>query len=263
MGFFAALRQIFSLYTYRSARSKKIRLFFIISMVPVVVLLVAKILEIAQPSARISAEEIFSRILLVIYIQLLLPIMALFFGSSIVQEEVENRTLVFLTTAPISRSSILLGKYLSYLLLSVVIVHAGFIFSFIIINLDHLGGVRGFGVFLNFMGVGLLALASYIAFFALLGTVFRKSLILGLMFIFGWESIVQYFPGTTQKFTLIHYVKSLLPASSGNVKFLVLRLEPSPAFESMAVLIGIALISLIAASVVFKRKEYSLRDNLS
>lgn len=256
----AAFREIFSFFLKRGFKAKRTRLFFIISLLPVLILLVAKLIEIINPDAGVSAAELVSKILLMIYIQLLLPILALFFGTSIVNEEVDNKTLVFLTTSPVPKYAIILGKYVAYLLVSLVIINLALLLSFIIINFNHFNDLIYHREFFAFFTVGILALCSYMAFFLFLGTWLKKSLILGLMFIFGWESIVHYLPGVTQKFTLIHYIKSLLPASSESVKFLVFKLEASPVLESIAVLLIIALVSLIAGAVVFKRKEYILSD---
>ena len=61
------------------------------------------------------------------------------------------------------------------------------------------------------LGVLALGLLAYLAFFTFVGTFLKKSVLFGLFFSFGWENVVQYFPGSTQKFTVVHYLKSLLP----------------------------------------------------
>ena len=260
MTFIPAFREIFIFYLKRGLKAKKSRLFFLISLIPVLILFIAKVIEIINPGSQVSAADIFSKVFLVIYIQLLLPMLALFFGSSVINEEIDNKTLVFLTTAPVPKSAIVLGKYVSYGLLSLIIINIGFILSFLIINITQLNQIVYIREFFTFFGVGILALFSYSAFFMLLGTLFKKSLLLGLLFIFGWEGVVQYFPGTTQKFTLIHYIKSLLPESSENIKFLVFKLEPSSPVESFIVLLLVTVLSLIVASFIFNRKEYILGD---
>ena len=260
MSFFRSLREIFIFYLKRGFKAKKSKLFFLVSLIPVLILFIAKLIEVINPDSQVSATEIFSKIFLVVYIQLLLPILALFYGSSTINEEVDNKTLVFLTTAPVSKPAIVIGKYAAYGLLSLIIINLGFFLSFLIINITRLNHMVFLNEFLTFFGVGILAFFSYSALFVLLGTLFKKSMILGLLFIFGWESMVQYFPGTTQKFTLIHYVKSLLPYSAENIKFLVFRLEPSSFLESFVVLLLVTLVSLVMACVIFNRKEYILAD---
>lgn len=231
-----------------------------LSFLPVLVLIIAKIFELTDPGARITAADIFSKAMLIIYIQLLIPILALFFGSLVVNEEMDNKTLIYLTTSPVPKPAIILGKYAAYILLTAIIVNAGLLLSFITINIDRLGRAVYVNQFLTFVGVGFLALLAYTAFFTLLGTIFKKSVVFGLLFIFGWESLVQYFPGVTQKFTFIHYVKSLLPYSAENVKFLVFKLEPSGTAESLVVLLLITIISLAVGSFIFNKREYILSD---
>ncbi len=78
-----------------------------------------------------------------------------------------------------------------------------------------------------------------------LGAFMKKSILLGLFFVFGWESVVQYFPGVTQKFTIIHWVKSLLPIPPGQDGFLIFQLQPSPALESVIVLLAAGILFLL------------------
>lgn len=260
MDFMAAAKKIFTFFFKHGIRSKKAKIFFLISFLPVLVLIIVKIIELTNPISRVSAADIFSKAMLIIYIQLLVPVLALLFGSMVINEEVDDKTLIYLTTSPIPKPAVIVGKYTAYILLSAIIISAGLLLCFITINIDQFGDMAYFKLFVTFIGVGGLALIAYSAFFTLLGTFIKKSVILGLLFIFGWENVVQYFPGVTQKFTFIHYIKSLLPYTSENVKFLVFRLEPSGTAESIVVLLLLTIISLIAASIIFNRKEYILSD---
>jgi len=260
MGLIASIKEIFSFFFKQGIKSKKAKVFFVLSMIPVVILLIAKIIELTNPDSFISASQIFNRVMVVIYIQLMIPILALFFGSMIINEEVENKTLIYLTTAPIPRPGILIGKFLAYVLLSAIIINLGLLFAFLVVNMDNLMEFAYIKSFFNFLGSGLLALLAYSGFFALASAVIKRSMIFGLLFIFGWESVVQYLPGTTQKFTIMHYVKSILPATSENVKFLVFRLQPSGNVESIVILLLITIVAMGVASYAFLNKEYILTD---
>ncbi|MCP5050005.1 MAG: ABC transporter permease subunit [bacterium] len=265
MTMFAAFKEIYAFFFRQDLKSRRTKIFFLLSLLPVLVLLVTKIAEMANPAGNISAERIFSQVLLTIYIQLLIPVLALLFGSMVVNDEVDQKTLVFLTTTPIPKPAVVLGKYAAYATLSSIIISIGLLLSFIIINLNRFGNMAHVKSFFSFTAVGLLALVTYMAFFTLLGTVMKKSILLGLLFIFGWENIVQYFPGSTQKFTLIHYIKSMLPYSDdggGFLRFLMKRLEPSSTVESVTVLVIILVVALALASYVFKNKEYILSDSV-
>ena len=80
--------------------------------------LVIKFVQIFSERSSISGIYIFSNMIMVLYLQFLILIMALFFGTSVCSEEVEWKTLTYLTTRPVSKSAIILGKYAAYTLLT-------------------------------------------------------------------------------------------------------------------------------------------------
>ncbi len=113
-----------------------------------------------------------------------------------------------------------------------------------------------------FGGVAVLAVFAYGAFFTLLGSIMKKSGLFGVAFIFGWENIVQFFPGVTQKFTISHYVKSLLPFGNlGKSKFLALFLQPSSTDTAIITLLILIVVFLVLSSIIFLKKEYILSDH--
>jgi ABC-type transport system involved in multi-copper enzyme maturation permease subunit len=259
-----AFKEIFVFFFKQEIKSKRTRLFIVFSLLPVIILLFAKISELSA-AGDVTAEKVFTRAILITYIQLLVPLLALLFGSSVVNEEVDNKTLVFLTTTPIPRASIILGKFFAYGLLAAIIINLGLFLCFVVLNIDRPGDMLYVKEVFIFSGVSILGTLTYMSLFTLLGTLMKKAgVVLGLMFIFGWENVVQYFPGITQKFTVIHWVKSLLPKISGSqgFQFLMFRLEPSPAVTSIVVLAIFVVAALIAASIVFKNKEYILSENV-
>lgn len=261
----AAIKEIYKFFLRQEIKSKRTKIFFVISLIPVLVLLLAKIVEMANPHADVTAAQVFSRVLLIVYIQLLIPVLALVYGGLIVNEEVDQKTLVFLTTSPIPKPSVIVGKYAAYATLSAITVNIGLVLCFIIINLNHLGDMIYVKEFFSFIGAGILALVAYMGLFTLLGTLMKKSMVFGLLFIFGWENVVQYFPGVTQKFTLIHYVKSLLPSGGGKTSFLyflLVRVQPSSTAESIITLLVVLVAALALASFVFQHREYVLSDSV-
>ncbi|NIM16595.1 MAG: ABC transporter permease subunit [Candidatus Aminicenantes bacterium] len=265
MDFSRAFKEIFGFFFKQELKAKRTRVFFLLSFLPILLVLIAKINEIRATYGEATSAQVFTQAVLIIYIQLLIPILALLFGSGIVNEEVDNKTLVFLTTSPIPKPSIITGKFAAYVLLGIIIVNVGLFLCFLIVNINRLGKMVHVKEFFSFVGVGILGLVTYMALFTLLGTLLKKAgVVLGLLFIFGWENLVQYFPGITQKFTVIHWIKSLLPRGfRGTVfKALMFRLEPSSTLESLVVLIIFVTAALVAASLIFKNREYILSETV-
>jgi len=252
---FAAMPVIFASFFKSGLKATRTRVFILLSLVPVLLMFIVRLVD---PS---GAPDFFSKAMLSLYFQLLIPVLALFFGTSIVNEELDNKTLVYLTTVPVPRRAVILGKYLAAFLLLLLIVSSGFLLSFAAAAAGRLGQAAAWGELGVFLGVSALALFCYSTLFTLAGAFMKKSILIGLFFVFGWESVVQYFPGVTQKFTIIHWIKSLLPMQAGQGGFLIFQLQPSPALESIFVLLIAGLIFLVAAVFIFERKEYILSDN--
>ena len=255
------LRVIFASFFRAGLRAKRTRVFILLALVPVVLMAIVRILESSRSLTAGSSGDFFARVMLSLYFQLLIPVLALFFGTSIVNDELDNKTLVYLTTVPVRRRVVLLGKFLAALLLAALLVGCGFLLCFLAAALDRLGEPAAWSEMGVFLGTSLLALFCYSALFTAAGAFMKKSILIGLFFVFGWESVVQYFPGVTQKFTIVHWVKSLLPIPPGEGGFLIFQLQPSPALESVLVLLFAGVFFLAAAVFIFERKEYILADN--
>jgi ABC-2 type transport system permease protein len=208
---------------------------------------------------------VFTEILMVFFLQFYIVILALFFGTSVTAEEIENRTLAYLVTRPIPKPAIVLGKYAAYVALMFAMVAVTLAASFFILNGARLGQPALYGTFLRYLGVLGLGILAYMAFFTFLGTILKKAIILGLVFGFGWENVIQYFPGSTQKFSIVHYLKSLLPYRPGSgggrgVALLLFRLEPTPPLVAVLALAAIAAVFLALACWIFRAKEFLYED---
>jgi ABC-2 type transport system permease protein len=251
----SALRVVFAAFLRSGLRAKRTRVFILLALVPLLLTLLVRVVDPKE------SGDFFTKVMLSLYFQLLVPVLALFFGSSIVNDELDNKTLVYLTTVPVRRRSVLLGKYLAALLLAALLVAGGFLLCFLAAALGRLGDASAWGELGLFLGAALLALFCYSALFTALGAFMKKSILAGIFFVFGWESVVQYFPGVTQKFTVIHWIKSLLPVPAGEGGFLIFQLQPSPPLPSVLVPLAAGALFLWLAVFLFERREYVLSDN--
>jgi len=237
------------------------KLFFLISIIPVVVALIIKINQFFSDRTAIQGIYIFNNMTVVMYLQFLILILALFYGTSVCSEEMEGKTLTYLTTRPIAKSAILLGKYAAYTSLIIILTAIGVTLSFFILNLNDLLNFSLYKILLRDVVVLSLGLICYTSFFTFIGTIMKKSIIFGLVFSFGWENVIQYFPGSTQRFAIAHYLKSLLPApKTGRFSFLMFRLEPSPPLLAVFMILLITVVFLGLACVLFSWKEYIFED---
>ncbi|MFQ6108150.1 MAG: ABC transporter permease [Candidatus Aminicenantales bacterium] len=254
-------KRVFHFFFFLGRRARRTKVFYLISLSPVIMAAVIKFSQFFSSRRPVEDIAIFSNMIMVFYLQFLVLILAIFFGTSVCSEEVEGKTLTYLTTRPVAKSAIILGKYAAYTLLIVLMTGAGLLLCFLILNMEDLFNKSLYGILLRYGAVLILGLICYTSLFTLVGTFLRKSILFGLIFSFGWENVIQYFPGSTQRFAIVHYLKSLLPfPSGGRFSFLLFRLEPTPPGLAVLILFLLTGIFLSLAALIFSLKEYVLQD---
>jgi len=259
--FLRSVKDVFSFFFVLTKKVRKTKIFFFLSFLPVFMAFIVKFSQIFSLSRNIEGIYIFNNMIMAFYMQFLILILALFYGTSVSSEELEGKTLTYLTTRPVSKSAIIIGKYVSYTVLIIIMTTLGVVFSFLVLNLNDLHELYLYKILLRDVAVLGLGLMCYTAFFTFVGTILKRSIMFGLIFSFGWENVIQYFPGSTQKFTIVHYLKSLLPyPSTGRFSFLLFRLEPSSTGTAIFMLFLISTVFLVLACVLFTFKEYILED---
>lgn len=256
-----AVWDVFHFFFSLGRRARKAKVFYLISFLPVVLAGIFKFSQIFTGNARFEGIYIFSNMIVGFYLQFLILILALFYGTSVCSEELEGKTLTYITTRPVSKPAIILGKYAAYTALVILMVVFGLVFSFLILNVNDLLNFSLYKILLKDMAVLILGLICYTAFFTLIGTFLKRSIMFGLIFSFGWENVIQYFPGSTQRFAIAHYLKSLLPTPvSEGFAFLLFRLEPTPPGRAVVILLLITGVFLAVACLIFSWQEYILQD---
>jgi hypothetical protein len=105
-------------------------------------------------------------------------------------------------------------------------------------------------------------LAAYGALFALAGARLKRPLLFGLVFVFGWESLVLALPGYFKQVTVAHYLQGLVPHavpvdSTMSVIQSIFQTLPGLS-ESLLGLAAITVVSLWLAARTATSKEYVL-----
>jgi len=252
-----SIKQIFSLFYKVGFRKKRTKILFLFSLIPVVILIIVKIFEIANPHSSLSASHLFYRVALVLYFQMIIGILSVFFGSSIVEEERDSKTIVFLQSKPIPDASVIIGKFMAYVSIIFIMMSSGLILSFLIANINTGLNFKDITEIFKYLFGGLLAILAYTSLFTFISTFFNRGVLIGLFFIFGWENIISYMPGSTQKLSIIHYVKSIIPkASSAKNQVLFFQLQVSSLSSSILTLLGITIVAITLACIIYSNKEY-------
>jgi ABC-type transport system involved in multi-copper enzyme maturation permease subunit len=156
---------------------------------------------------RVDSAAIFGTIISVLYLRFIVPALGVFYGTSLIADEVEDKTITYLFTRPMSRGAIVLGKYLAYLLcvMSIVLPSVALVFLVMVPFRDMGMLVRAL---IGDLGIIALGLAAYGAVFLWAGVSFRRPLVAGLVFIFGWEQLALTLPGYLGRLTIAYYLQA-------------------------------------------------------
>ena len=215
----------------------------------------------AQP----EGATIFGMMVWLLYIRFIVPILGVFYGTALIADEVEDKTITYLFTRPIPRSAVLLGKYLAYLVCTVLLVLPSvMIVFFLVVPTGGSSVAASFPSLLADFAMLMIGLASYGAVFALVGTRLKRPLVVGLVYAFGWEPAVLLFPGYLKRLTVMYYLQALvthdMPQDSAVSMVLQLFREVPTipvSLVSLAVIIGV---TLWGAGRTVEQREYVLEQ---
>jgi ABC-type transport system involved in multi-copper enzyme maturation permease subunit len=215
--------------------------------------------------ARLGGPVMFGMMIWFLYIWFVVPALGVFYGTSLIADEVDDKTITYLFSRPIPRAAVLVGKYVSYLACTILLVLPSVVLVYFLVV--PIGGGRIGGEFpslLADLGMLALGLAAYGAVFALVGARLKRPLVIGLVFAFGWEKTIIMVPGYLKRATVGYYLQALVPHampqdSAVNV-LLQLFQEIPPVASSLASLGVITVLALWLAGRAVERREYVLEQ---
>jgi ABC-type transport system involved in multi-copper enzyme maturation permease subunit len=210
----------------------------------------------------LQSSQVFGTLMATAVIRFLVVFVTLFYGTALISEEVEGKTLTFLFVRPIAKPAIMLGKYIALLWTGAIVVFPAVLLSYLILYLraDMVPFFTDLKVLARDLGIIFLALLAYGALFTLLGAWFRHSLLVGLAYAFGWEGIVALLPGFTRKLTIAHYVQSIFPHEDTLSAISMLIGQRTEPVEAVLTLFLLAMFLLATACLVLREKEFVLEQ---
>lgn len=199
----------------------------LLALLPILLALVYRIGSEDTDQQKWVAQVLFDGLIVTI----LLPLLALVYGTAALGAEIEDGTAVYLLAKPVSRAKIIIGKLLAaWALTSLTVLIPGLVAGWI-----GLQGVPGDGLLLGF-GIALVSGSLvYSALFVMLSVMTSRALIAGLVYVFIWEGLINGLFAGTRLFSVRHYTlavadifvdlpRSVLDAKLGSVPAVVLMI---------------------------------------
>ena len=181
-----------------------------------------------------------------VQLPILYPIMALFLMAIALREEIDNNTVLYIWTKPISRVSIVLSKYAAALFVTVIAASAS-------------AGITSSIVFPELAGQFVIATAvamiAYGAFFFTLSVFVGRTMaiVFGLLYGFLWEGLLSNISALTSNLSIRHYAVNF----AANVIDIFNIENALTITTSLFVLLGITIVLLFLAIWRFASMEFA------
>jgi hypothetical protein len=240
-------------------------LLYLIAGLPIVLLSMLALFP--PPTEEMENFNDLSQVYAAVYGALILRTLV-FFGCAWVfmnlfRGEVVDRSLHYYFLSPVRRGVLVVGKYLSGLIATVLLFSITTVGSMSILyfwlfpteSRAYFFNGAGTRQMLSYLAVTILACVGYGAVFLIIGLRFRNPIIPGLL-LYGWEWINFLLPPLLKKLSVIHYLQSLVPVPMSEGPFAVL-VEPTPALISVPSLLIFTGIVLFLASLHIRQMEIS------
>ena len=192
----------------------------------------------------------------------LVPLAALFYGGPAIIEEMEGRTLTYLTLRPIPKWALYLGKLIAGWIVGALVVCVPMIALFFVslaTSEDLMATISSLGQLSLAAGLGVIC---YTSIFAMLGAAFASSLISGIVYFVAFEMVLATLP-VLELLSVRYYLRTIAEFNSGDRLGLLDRfILDKPIVLPMwaGVLIIVVLIALATGGGIgiFRNKRYNV-----
>ena len=241
----------------------------VVGAIVVVPAFIPLLLVFLPSSSDIESGEIwvFTQIVETFYIGAVAPLLALFFGAMLLGEDIESQTIPYILTRPTPRSAWVLGRFAAFFTACSGLMFVAFGVAFVgscvlqplFLSVDNI--LLSF----HYLFVAMASLLGYGAICTFLGAVVRRPVVVGVLFIFGWQTGAMMAPGLTDLLTIEKHVNTLLPGGGTTVAKLM---EETPLADmkgeillsapaAALTLVAIAAACMALTTLAVKRREYT------
>jgi len=260
------IRAIFWLELEKNFLGRRSILLYLLALLPVLPLLLwALLAQFVVPANEWQDASQYSTFFAFYYGGLILRTIV-FFGCAwifmnLFRGDIVDRSLHFYFLSPVRRDVLLVGKYLSGLVTSILLFTGATVICMLLLYVPHFlsQGTRvffagsGMSQLLTYAGITILACIGYGAFFVVVGLFVRNPIIPAVL-LYGWEWLNFLLPPLLKKISVIHYLHSMAPVPVYQGPFAVVA-EPTPAWIAVPSLIVVTVVVLIIASFRIQHLE--------
>jgi ABC-type transport system involved in multi-copper enzyme maturation permease subunit len=187
-----------------------------------------------------------------LYLELLVPLYCLVTAGGMIRDEIQDDTLGFILTRPLTRARLYIGKYLCHLasIELVALINGGLlVLAGVLCGVEPALSLTG-----RLLLAGALGVLVYTALGGLFGLLTRRYIVLGLVYGFIVEVGIGHIPTNVNSLSMMRHIRTLLAGHSSVQN----RYDWSPdgAVTGALIMVTTALIALAASAALFTWREY-------
>lgn len=257
------IRAIFRMELEKNFLGRRSILIYLLALLPLLPLIL--LAPFTPPGREWNDFNSYSIIYAVLYSGLILRTVA-FFGCAwifmnLFRGELVDRSLHYYFLSSVRREVLVVGKYFSGLVTSIILFGGTTILAMLLLYFPHFysqslrffGEGQGLTQLLTYAGITTLACVGYGAFFVVVGLFVRNPIIPALL-LYGWEWLNFLLPPLLKKISVIHYLNSLLPVPMSEGPFAVVA-DPTPAWIAIPSMLIVTVIVLVIAAFRIRHLE--------
>ena len=197
-------------------------------------------------------RSIFSGLYLNLFSGTLLPLATLVLATAALGDEIEDRTLQYLTLKPVSRLQIVFEKLLAVVAVLIPLTWFGIVVTWAITAFGNVDELRD--LLWPALASSLVAIIGFGSLFMLLSLFVQRALLIGVFYVFVWESTLSQFLPGIRAISIRHYTQSLFTRLLDDPRISV----DGPSGESTVVITIVALLVICSALATWRLQRMSL-----
>jgi ABC-2 type transport system permease protein len=183
-----------------------------------------------------------------------MPVMAMIYGSSLIRDEIEDKSITQVVTSPLNRivtySGYYIGLSISVSIIMLIILTSGFLTFFGIMGLNDSGEIYGSMAVMVIIGSFV-----YSSLFIMISVLIGHPIYFGLIYAFIWEGFIGSIPGSLQYLTVKHFVRSL---GTDWIDYgIIADYNATSPGNSAAILVIFIIVLIVLGAILFKEKEFT------
>lgn len=214
-------------------------------------------LDIVEKEMEYEGYEIFMEVATGLFFLFIIPLITLLYAISAVRDDIENHTIVYLITRPVTKAEILFYKFKGSFISAWIPIVISFSITFFIvaqkegslfIHLDYLG---------TFLILITLSILAYCVIFFIFSLITSYPIVLSLLYVFFWEVLlIPNQQSVINRFSIMFHIQSIAKGMLGDISKIELY-QPLAVTESLLVLFGIIIGFFVLAIIIFNNRDFT------